>query len=1293
MKMTRKKTIILSSVFAALLLVFILYLLTINRAEVSLKQLVENQSSGKLQFKVDKIKFNIFKLRFDFQKPELRTIDTIDANSGYHVNADRILIDVNTLFSLFIGRQISIDSVVIQSPLIEVMKYKESPDKKISLPEEMEKVFQSLENILKVLNLNYLHIENTKFIIYDLRQAGINPIQLSNINLTVENVSKETSSEKDRFLSADRILLEISDEDIPFPDGFHGIKFKKLRMSTRSQSIRIDSCYIYAKSRDDASSEFDILVDSLDISKFDFSLLAEENTIKFDSALCIHPDIRLKLHLNGNGKTSQFSANSITNKDSIDQKIKTMLGNLDIGYINVKNANIHVETVKDNKKYVFNSVNDNFNISHILVSDKKDVPIQLGNFEINVRNYLRYSPDSLYTGQFDRISIIDKKIQLINLRINPSPKNTDPLRKEIKMQTFELDDIDWLALIYEHRIDAGHASLVKADVRMVLPKAENKEKSQKKTNPFIFLGQIQDKVQIDKLFLEDASMKFNFIGGPSFTLKNCYIGIYVKELLASESEYRVIDAFDTLWFNKAELRNSEATFSLINGSYSKNNRTLQFGKLLEKKATPDESITLNNVKIGGIALNALNDISMDEISWKNASIAVNIKPRQAAQPDSLKTAFNYKLLIRKINGGPINLNLKSENLEASTSLNQLSTAECILESGQKPRIKGLLINGQSVILHQKNETHGSLTDFQIIDNKPSAINNVLVKIPVKEGMIHIMIPKLTFSADLYQSLNGKITADYIELLNPKITFDTINVKDTTFKQKQINQNGLPLIDVHRLSIIQPEIVNLPSSIAGKTMFSAGKSSLEFRNITSDGETFRIEGMDFELVKPQFHHTKFQLNPSGKEEITLIASMLTFKPSDGHSKWSFKLDALNIHDVCMNTLKDDKIHQTIQLNSLNLENLFISDTSFSKSDEFILKNKELRVSNGNIQLKNENINLEIFNLSLNKASNSLNIDSIAFYPVSEREAFMQSKEYQTTHNQLYTGKIRLKGIDFSRLMQDTVIDAKKATLNDVKFIIYKDKRLPFLHGIEKPMLTNLLLNIHPKIEIDSVILKNGYIEYEEFNNRTKQYGKLNLSNIKGAITNVKTHNPLPDDSLGFTMYARFLNTADLRVGYQQSYSDSLSAFNLKLIVNAFDLTTLNPILRPFASAELKSGNLDTIRMSVIGRKYIAFGVMKMYYDDLNAVYLRKGDSANTNILTKSVSFFANRIVHTRNKFGSGEVYAERDPEKGFVNYWVKIVIGGVFTNTGVRTNNKQEKKYKKSIEKYKVPAIPDIPVDF
>ena len=173
----------------------------------------------------------------------------------------------------------------------------------------------------------------------------------------------------------------------------------------------------------------------------------------------------------------------------------------------------------------------------------------------------------------------------------------------------------------------------------------------------------------------------------------------------------------------------------------------------------------------------------------------------------------------------------------------------------------------------------------------------------------------------------------------------------------------------------------------------------------------------------------------------------------------------------------------------------------------------------------------------------------------------------------------------------------------------------------------------------------------------------------------------------------MDATDLKASYAQSYTDSLAGFQLKVIASSFYLRSLNPMLKPFASALVRSGHMDTLRMSVVGQKHMAYGIMKIYYHNFKIQVLNKGVEEHPTLKSRLFSFFANRIVNNKNIEGSGEVYAERDPEKGFVNYWVKILIGGLFTNTGVRTDSKQEKKYYQSIKKYNIPPIQDIPVDY
>jgi hypothetical protein len=77
-------------------------------------------------------------------------------------------------------------------------------------------------------------------------------------------------------------------------------------------------------------------------------------------------------------------------------------------------------------------------------------------------------------------------------------------------------------------------------------------------------------------------------------------------------------------------------------------------------------------------------------------------------------------------------------------------------------------------------------------------------------------------------------------------------------------------------------------------------------------------------------------------------------------------------------------------------------------------------------------------------------------------------------------------------------------------------------------------------------------------------------------------------------------------------------------------------------------------------------------------------------TRLINFAANNLIlKSKNQKGFGKVYSERKLEKNIFNYWIKMVLSGVISSTGVRSNNKQEKKYNKSIRKLKVPEVPEV----
>jgi hypothetical protein len=860
------------------------------------------------------------------------------------------------------------------------------------------------------------------------------------------------------------------------------------------------------------------------------------------------------------------------------------------------------------------------------------------------------------------------------------------------MQIFEIDDINWPVLFYEHRIVAGYATLVKPELSIVLPKADKNNTIEKEENPFEILAKVREKIGINNLYIESGNVKIKVQDGNALAVTNCFAGIDVNRLLSSENAVRLIDAVDTFSFSNGSFRNSSIQLSLTKVRYSQLLNSLYFGQIKENKTDQSSVTSIKDARIDGLNIKSVTDIQLSRLSWSQAELFLNLPKKIEGSGAEVESKPKMKLTLNKLTGGSTILRLRGERIEVSTNVNQIETDEIILRPGQKLVINNLNIAGQSISLLQ-DQVEGSISLFNIQDQKESVIENVKITIPLKEEKLSVFVPRLVFSSDINESLGGKLTAGFIELHQPEISFSPLN--NSTQEKTKKGAGKIPQLDIGSLVIDQPYFKNFPASISEKMQVDPGNLQINVRGILSGNESFSLDSIQVSSLKPGFGNSKIRLDKTGDESLSISGSDFVFNPAktDAKPSWSGKINTFKSAGIKLKTLQNDSVKQSVTINSLDFDHLNLSSTTLKDFKQLFQNNPDFKISNGNITFENDKIHFEVFDFALNKPGKSISIDSMALYPIPNRDAFMATKEYQSNYIQLFTGPIALKNIGFEKAVTDTIFKIQKITANNILFKDYKDKRLPFQHNVEKPFLTEMLKKIRVKFSVDSVVLRNSGIEYEEFNDKTQLYGKINFTKIRGGATNLKNYDLTKTDSLKLNVFARFMDATDLRLRFEQSYTDTLSGFHLKVIGSSFDLRKLNPLLEPFVSAEVKTGHLDTLRMSVTGRKYVAYGLMKMNYHGLNVQYLDKGNEEQQSLKAKTISFFANRIVHKNNRWGTGHVYAERDPEKGFVNYWVKILVGGVLTNTGVRTNKKQEKKYEKGLKMHDVPPIPNIPVDF
>jgi hypothetical protein len=192
-----------------------------------------------------------------------------------------------------------------------------------------------------------------------------------------------------------------------------------------------------------------------------------------------------------------------------------------------------------------------------------------------------------------------------------------------------------------------------------------------------------------------------------------------------------------------------------------------------------------------------------------------------------------------------------------------------------------------------------------------------------------------------------------------------------------------------------------------------------------------------------------------------------------------------------------------------------------------------------------------------------------------------------------------------------------------------------------------------------------------------------------VRNVKNVDLESNDSLRIRASALFMDSARVNLRMRESYADTLGGFVLTTQVSPFKTSILNAALVPMVAVDFKSGYVDTLYMRAIGREYLSLGSMKFLYHDLKVEFLDKNDTSRHSLRNQLLKFAANTfVVKTNNTDRNGKIYYERDRNRAVFQYWVKMILSGVTTSVGAKSNKKQIKKYMKDLNQKKLPAIED-----
>lgn len=509
----------------------------------------------------------------------------------------------------------------------------------------------------------------------------------------------------------------------------------------------------------------------------------------------------------------------------------------------------------------------------------------------------------------------------------------------------------------------------------------------------------------------------------------------------------------------------------------------------------------------------------------------------------------------------------------------------------------------------------------------------------------------------WQKLSGRVDSLYLKDESRQLTIQQLNILDygESVVQNILYSDGINQVKIPRMKF-QLQLNN--SHLA----------ACRFPTLDIfDGRLYYQQTGEWENLSARFdvHLQAARLENGSK---ALVADNFFLKVDSLTADKPMRYGAVAVRDLC-GSIRDYPLMVYFNKGNAHLkkviDNLHITGGRLSYNDSAVIASVSAITGNGK--------------------EGALSFREVVIKPKKSLETSLKTAVWQKDYLTFNCDSISLQQVNNQALLNDSALDLGYVYLQHPRLSTFRNKNMPFQHGIEKLMPTRLLAGIKIPVQIDSVQIRDGVIDVHEVSVITKREGVVPIKKLNAVLRNI-TSRPQANDSLLLDASAQVLDYNIRTFRYAESYQDSLSRFNMEYAVSPMQLSHVTAVTNPLSAIAVTRGQADTLYARVWGNKYAAFGEINFIYHNLRIRLLNKDDTLKKSLKLTIKSLLANRLIRSRNR-DQDQLFFVRDRERFVFNYWVKTLFSGIVTSTGVKKNRKYKKMYNEAKEKYSLPAAP------
>lgn len=1256
------------------------YYTAVYRFKDSLQFLVKKESGGKFLLHAGKADFSIFNKTITLKNISLRNADTLSEPQHIELSVPEIYFSFSSWKSLIFHKKLLIDSLAINAPRIFVHVHQDSPSEvKVKNDFRLDDFLDMLNKTSQYLNAHSLSINNLSFEYAKLN--GPPPLKGNDINIMVKNFTKVDDNDK-HVLASDSVGVSMGRQHWLLPDGIHEISFRKFDFSTGNQKAELDSFFLHQKATA-ARPGLVIRGDQFYFNSEHLPAIYQKSELNIDTLFCLNPS----LVITGGGTRAEV-------KPTGNSKIPVSLTQMDIPlfkkiaiqFINVIGGEFHYKKNERDSINQSGAKKSNAEIYNLVIDEKNNQRLTTDSIKLHLKDIQFYSRDSLTKLKIAEFRMRGKDALFSNVTYMPSEYNHFHRGVTFKAPELVLKEID-LSELLKKRLKAQSARLVQPFVTVLYrdqyagahhQSSSKKSKAEKMTLFYRFLHHVNDLLDVALFEIADGKAGYTTRGEKPLQviLDKLNSSILLDKLFQSDSLVDIKHSIANLQWGSLQLIGKHMKINVsdyrLDGIDRKNwarglavsldNGIKVNGKdiywevfdwdVFEKT----KDIQINLLQIGSLAINTQDDKQTSFAESKATTPAKDLPVIRIGKVAVKNIDFNSHSPANKIS-------FTGNNFEAS---NVGTMHHFFIWSNAKANLENILSVGSGHTVAIKNISLNTATE--------TMVDQVRFENHNANGTTNLFLPSVKLKAHIQSTDLSSASISSIASED-----GTVEIFTTKGQQKAKSKPlHLPVLSLDNLNL-KNLAVNFKSVDKNDTLRVKTKISLDAKSVKTVGgseqaATYKTIGLQTGAIHLSGKHLLLDI-PSVSVQLT------DGKLNDIKNEWSLASN-VNLHT------EGASIYFQKDSNSLKADNVSIS---FNDKAFQFRKNEKLRPeklisqvssSGERILYKGKKMSISAGSYSLSRNAARFSIQDFAVIPNLNREEHFAKAQWQGDYIVTKGKALEVQHFKINKNKKDVELIIQKIVADGVSLDVSRDKSLPLRHGIEKQMPTRLIAKISIPLKIDSLMLRNSRVDYNEFSVATKKWSSIPLTNLNAGIYNITNHFK-HSDSLRAAASLDIFSNKIRGFYYSESYHDSLSGFSAGFSMSPVDLREFSRFSKPLAAVSITRGQADTVFSNWKGNKYAAYGKMNFHYRDLKIKVYNKKDTSRSGLIPAVETFAANLILPDKRRKPS-LIYVERDRERSVFSYWIKSQLSGILSTVGIKKDRKYRKQYEENAELFSLP---------